>query len=193
MVCVGATNPSGAPTRAGYSAFGSNTSGNQTVDLWAPGTTFVGPEPQRPFSTMARSFSGTSAATPFAAGVAALVWAANPSWTASQVESVLINIAMPSPADGNVRKFINAYDAVLSVISVGHTTANTCAHPICTMGGTLLSGCDMPLSLPPGVAVPVSANNCVNHICAADPFCCNNSWDSICQGEVTSICGVSCN
>jgi subtilisin-like proprotein convertase family protein len=52
----------------------------------------------------------------------------------------------------------------------------TCAHGICATGVKLTSGCDP----------------CVTQICAADSFCCNNSWDSICVGEVTSICGRSC-
>jgi len=53
----------------------------------------------------------------------------------------------------------------------------TCAHSICTTGGKLASGCDP----------------CVTSICAADSFCCVTSWDSICVGEVSSICGESCN
>jgi hypothetical protein len=32
----------------------------------------------------------------------------------------------------------------------------------------------------------------VSTICSVDPFCCNNSWDSICVGEVTTECGISC-
>lgn len=193
VLCVGATNPSGAPTRAGYSAFGSNTSGSQTVDLWAPGTTFVGPDPQSPFGNMVQTFSGTSAAAPFAAGVAALTWAANSSLSANQVETFLLLTARPSPADTTVRRFINAYDAVLAVLGPGHTTANACAHPLCNTGAALGSGCDMPLNMPPAIAVPTGAVSCVQHICAVDPFCCNNSWDAICKGEVSTVCGVSCN
>jgi len=30
-------------------------------------------------------------------------------------------------------------------------------------------------------------------ICAVDPYCCNNSWDAICVGEVASVCGGTCN
>ncbi len=29
-------------------------------------------------------------------------------------------------------------------------------------------------------------------VCAADPFCCNNSWDSLCVGQVTTVAGASC-
>jgi hypothetical protein len=37
-----------------------------------------------------------------------------------------------------------------------------------------------------------TSDACVAQICAADSFCCNNSFDSICVGEVTSICGGQC-
>ena len=33
---------------------------------------------------------------------------------------------------------------------------------------------------------------CVNTICAADPFCCDNAWDSLCVLHVTTYCGQSC-
>jgi len=54
---------------------------------------------------------------------------------------------------------------------------NTCAHDKCSTGSQLVSSCDA----------------CVSQICAQDSFCCNSSWDSICQGEVGSICGQTCN
>ncbi len=44
----------------------------------------------------------------------------------------------------------------------------------------------------PGAALATSMDACVNSICASDSFCCNSSWDSVCVGEVTSICGRSC-
>jgi hypothetical protein len=51
-----------------------------------------------------------------------------------------------------------------------------CSHEICSTGGALVSGCQQ----------------CVTQICAADSFCCSTSWDSICVGEVASICSISC-
>jgi hypothetical protein len=56
------------------------------------------------------------------------------------------------------------------------TTGGNCAHPICSTGGKLTSSCD----------------SCTTKICAQDSFCCSSSWDSICVGEVNSICGESC-
>jgi hypothetical protein len=53
---------------------------------------------------------------------------------------------------------------------------NTCSHDFCLTGAALVSGCDP----------------CVSQICAFDPFCCSNSWDGQCVGEVGSICGIGC-
>jgi hypothetical protein len=51
-----------------------------------------------------------------------------------------------------------------------------CAHATCVTGTKLFASCDP----------------CVTQICAADPYCCNTSWDSICVGEVASVCGQTC-
>jgi hypothetical protein len=56
----------------------------------------------------------------------------------------------------------------------------SCSHSLCTAGGVLVSGCD------------ASQANCVSAVCAVDPWCCNNSWDSICVGEVATVCGKNC-
>ena len=52
-----------------------------------------------------------------------------------------------------------------------------CSHPICSTGKKLTSGCDP----------------CVTDICSQDSYCCSTKWDSICVGEVGSICGEACN
>jgi hypothetical protein len=54
----------------------------------------------------------------------------------------------------------------------------TCSHPICSTGGHLTASCD----------------TCAAEICAADSFCCsaNGTWDSVCVGEVASVCHQSC-
>ena len=49
-----------------------------------------------------------------------------------------------------------------------------CAHPLCTVGTKLTSGCD--------------SNQCVIDICNVDPWCCNNSWDSLCVSRVRTTC-----
>src|SRR6478735_4324434 len=44
-----------------------------------------------------------------------------------------------------------------------------------------------------GVALdPAVCGECVGNICAVDSFCCTNSWDDVCVGEVESICGATC-
>jgi hypothetical protein len=52
----------------------------------------------------------------------------------------------------------------------------SCAHPICSTGVDLQSGCDP----------------CATQICAVDSYCCHTAWDSICVGEVSSVCHQSC-
>jgi len=37
-----------------------------------------------------------------------------------------------------------------------------------------------------------STDSCVQSLCAADPFCCNTAWDSVCVNEVGTFCGQSC-
>jgi hypothetical protein len=55
-------------------------------------------------------------------------------------------------------------------------TGGACSHPICTTGKKLTKSC----------------NSCANEICTADPYCCAIKWDSVCVGEVGSICGQPC-
>ena len=43
-----------------------------------------------------------------------------------------------------------------------------------------------------GAALNATDGACVRQICDADPFCCSSSWDSICVGEVASVCQQSC-
>ncbi len=53
----------------------------------------------------------------------------------------------------------------------------TCDHDICTTDGPLGSNC----------------GDCAAQICAVDSFCCEDGWDYICVGEVSSVCGLTCN
>jgi serine protease len=73
------------------------------------------------FSYM-NDFNGTSAATPNVAGVASLVWSANPNLTAAQVKQILSNTAIDVASPGYDRDtghgFVNAEAAVRSAIAV---------------------------------------------------------------------------
>ncbi len=62
--------------------------------------------------------AGTSVSTPFVAGIAALVWAANPSLGAGDVERIMIQTATPSP-DRTVSRVINAAAAVRRALGPG--------------------------------------------------------------------------
>jgi hypothetical protein len=58
------------------------------------------------------------------------------------------------------------------------TPTPVCAHDRCQTGVALDQNC---------------GDTCVSEICSLDGFCCNVDWDSICVGEVTSVCGLTCN
>ena len=70
---------------------------------------------------------------------------------------------------------------ISEVYSVGNNlscNAGACAHPLCEAGDKLTSGCD--------------STGHVAAICAADPYCCNTAWDSVCVSEVAAITGKTC-
>jgi cell wall-associated protease len=64
----------------------SSSYGKKTVDLFAPGTDIYSTLPGNQYA----SFSGTSMASPVAAGIAALIWSHFPSLTAAEVKQVLL-------------------------------------------------------------------------------------------------------
>jgi hypothetical protein len=59
----------------------------------------------------------------------------------------------------------------------------TCGHNLCSTGGALASGCASPVS---------GDTTCSAKLIAADSFCGQSSWDSICVGEVKSVCALTC-
>jgi subtilisin family serine protease len=82
VIAVGAVDEDGH--RASYSSCGPNSK--------QPKPDLVAPVPF-PSSWRGKSFSGTSAASPQAAAVAALCWSGHPDWTAAQVRSALCGSA----------------------------------------------------------------------------------------------------
>jgi hypothetical protein len=54
-------------------------------------------------------------------------------------------------------------------------TSTYCAHDVCEAGDDLDRGC----------------NNCTREVCDEDPYCCNNSWDSICVAQVNTYCSTT--
>lgn len=89
------------------------------MDIFAPGTVFVGPDPD---VSGVSSISGTSFASPFMAGVAALVWAADPSLSADQVIGSIFANAHSSPHI-KVPRYVNAWGAVQAALG-GNTPPN---------------------------------------------------------------------
>jgi hypothetical protein len=86
-----------------------------SVDLWAPGTSV--PVAPNGNSLNGTTFSGTSAAAPVVAGVAAMMRYANPSLTAEQVRNLLVSTAQPGA--GRVTRKLDAYAAVFAAIQGG--------------------------------------------------------------------------
>lgn len=113
VICVGGIVSDGVNVwRASNSNYGS-----RDVDIFAPWTVYIGPTEPDDDENMARLFSGTSASAPFAAGVAALIWAANPDLSASEVWDVMARTAtVPLTPISKVNRWVNAYDGVISVL-----------------------------------------------------------------------------
>jgi thermitase len=84
VVCVAATDPTD------HLAWFSNM-GATTVDLAAPGSSILSTWNDGAYHTI----SGTSMATPFVAGAAALVWSRNPGLTVAQVKATLLGSVDP--------------------------------------------------------------------------------------------------
>lgn len=104
FVLVGSTTTGDA--RSSFSNYGT------PVDLVAPGSSILSTYPGGLYATL----SGTSMASPVAAGVAALVLSADPTLTPAQLETLLYNTCDDIGASGEDSVFghgrINAYSAV---------------------------------------------------------------------------------
>lgn len=109
VIAVGATESGG--THAAYSNFGS------FVDISAPGTGIMTTWPDGHYDMA----SGTSFASPVAAGVAALIFGANPNLTAAQARDILYSTADDLGSAGRDDYFgvgqVNARRAVVAALS----------------------------------------------------------------------------
>ncbi len=113
VICVGGLRWD-SQFRAGNSNYG-----HEHVDIFAPYTVYSGQSPAAPGGdTTAGIINGTSFSSPYAASVAALIWASDPTLNANQVWNIMRDTAHTSP-DGRVNLYVNAYQAVLSAIGVG--------------------------------------------------------------------------
>jgi hypothetical protein len=58
----------------------------------------------------------------------------------------------------------------------GNQGGGSCVHSECVTGSKLTTGC----------------SSCAASVCAADSFCCNNSWDGLCVQKAEQLCGATC-
>ncbi|MGH9179473.1 MAG: S8 family serine peptidase, partial [Acidimicrobiales bacterium] len=121
VICVGGLAP-GSPWKDTGSNYGTKT-GSQTVEIYGPYTTVGLGNPKYPDTVLV---SGTSFASPFVAGVAALVKAADPGLDAGQIWAVLRDTAhrdgvgFAEVVSGHRRR-INALDAAAMALGVAQS------------------------------------------------------------------------
>jgi subtilisin family serine protease/Ca2+-binding RTX toxin-like protein len=112
IVSVAATNRNDQlVTLANTGGWWGSSYGLTSVDLGAPGSDIYSTTPGNTYST----YSGTSMATPHVSGAAALLWSQNPTWTAQQVKTALMNTgdSLASLAGKTVSgKRLNVYNAL---------------------------------------------------------------------------------
>ncbi|MEZ4270049.1 MAG: S8 family serine peptidase [Myxococcota bacterium] len=104
VICVGGLRFD-SKNRASNSNYG-----HEHVDIFAPYTLWLGPDPDSA-SNVAQTKNGTSFSSPFVAGVAALIQAADPSLGAGGIEDIMMDTAHSSP-DEDVNRYVNAQAAV---------------------------------------------------------------------------------
>ena len=139
VICVGGLQHD-SYYKAGGSNYGTKT-GSQTVEIYGPYTTIGLGNPKYP-DTMA--VHGTSFASPFVAGVAALVRAADPSLDAGEIWATLRDsshhdgVGFAEVVSGHRRR-VNALDAVAAALGV-EQSAPTVSITSPTDGKVLLPG-----------------------------------------------------
>jgi hypothetical protein len=80
-------------------------------------------------------------------------------------------------------------------VAAGYGVCAPCSNPFQACGNTSGGGgsgtCDHPVC-EEGTPLDPSCGDCAAAVCAADSFCCNDTWDAICVGQVDTECAVPC-
>lgn len=152
VICVGGLGWN-SQRKAGGTGGGSGSNyGHEHVDIFAPYTVYSGQAPDAPGGNMnVGTINGTSFSSPYAASVAALIWASDPSLSAGEVWNILRDTAHTSP-DRLVNRYVNAHDAVLEAIGVGLNVNLTAP----THGGTYDLGYPVPMRANVGFVAPAA-------------------------------------
>ncbi|HSJ26486.1 MAG TPA: S8 family serine peptidase [Longimicrobiales bacterium] len=121
VLCVGGLGWNGTG-KHGSSNWGSDRTSLNTVrmfgpfDVWSVADAVAADEMNTTPNGDAGIISGTSYAAPYVAGVAGLVWAANPGLHATQVEQLLLSNAHTHSTDPRVPRWVNALGAVRQAV-----------------------------------------------------------------------------
>ncbi len=169
VICVGGI-AGNSKTRAGGSNYG-----KENVDIFAPYTLWLGPDPDQPDNRV-RALNGTSFSSPFTAGVAALVWAANPGFNADNVEKIINDTAHTSP-DQKVGRYVNALGAVQQALGNVPPSIDLFAHED---GDKFDHDLNLSLNLSASVSDFEDGNNC-----------CTVNWSSNIDGELGTTKGIN--
>lgn len=117
VVCVGGldwnSNRRIVTSSTTGSNWGSDLFSSDTVDIYGPYVQYTTPDPD---GGVKLKTCGTSCASPFVAGVAALVKAADPSMSGDELVDTLFAWSHHNGPDFYVRRWVNAYDAVVAVL-----------------------------------------------------------------------------
>jgi len=134
VICVGALNDD-SNTRFNVPGWWASSFGS-AVDIWAP-TNLKAIYGNNPAGALTlTTFGGTSASTPFIAGIAAVLKAYNSSLTSAQVTDILRRTAWTDSPDSTVSHYVNAYRALreLHSFSPDALEANDTSATATTLG-----------------------------------------------------------
>ncbi|MDZ4209904.1 MAG: S8 family peptidase [Candidatus Curtissbacteria bacterium] len=173
-VCISTAATDSSDKKASWSSYGSS------VDVAAPGDNIFSTLPNHPYNmgtVLNYGYaSGTSMATPHVAGLAGLLFGANPLLTNTQVRAAIENNADAISGTGTYWQFgrINAYKALLSFTSPVPTATPT-ATPTPTPTG-------IPTSTPTPTPIPAFAATITKHTVT-------KSWSTYYKGKINITLG----